>query len=106
MRYLWIYLKELFKLFFGWIIISGILLYFLMNTVTLIIVFLLFIGIFFGAFDAVKKRKTLESKKELEKNLDRETFNYFSNSKNSENIDNESTNLKNEKSIFEDIELD
>ena len=97
MNYLGLYIKEVIKGIIVWIIISAIAIYFYPNKITLIILAVIFLGIFAAASEAVKAAKTEETNNE---NL------------NLENTELNKTNMtsklptKEDNSIFDDIELD
>jgi len=109
MNYLGLYIKEVIKGIIVWIIISAIAIYFYPNKITLIILAVIFLGIFAAASEAVKAAKTEESKNRLKESVN--------NLSNSENLNLENTELnktdvtsklptKKDNSIFDDIELD
>lgn len=107
MNYLGLYIKEVIKGIIVWIIISAIAIYFYPNKITLIILAVIFLGIFAAASEAVKAAKTEESKNRLKESLE-ETDDY---DENEEEFDHEETkitksNNKKNDSIFDDIELD
>lgn len=109
MNYLGLYIKEVIKGIIVWVIISAIAIYFYPNKITLIILAVIFLGIFAAASEAVKAAKTEESKNRLKESVN--------NLSNSENLNLENTELnktdvtsklpsKEDNSIFDDIELD
>ena len=109
MKYLGLYVKEVIKGIIIWAIISAIAIYFYPNKITLIILAVIFLGVFAAANEAVKAAKTEESKSRLKES--------FSNSSNTESLNlqkNESnknatipkSSNKENNSIFDDIELD
>lgn len=109
MKYLGLYVKEVIKGIIIWAIISAIAIYFYPNKITLIILAVIFLGVFAAASEAVKAAKTEESKSCLKES--------FSNSSNTEslNLQNNESNKnatipkssnKENNSIFDDIELD
>ena len=99
MKYLGLYIKEVIKGIIIWAIVSAIAIYFYPNKITLIILAVIFLGVFAAASEAVKAAKTEESKSRLKES--------FSNSSNTEslNLQNNESNKENN-SIFDDIELD
>lgn len=109
MKYLGLYVKEVIKGIIIWVIVSAIAIYFYPNKITLIILAVIFLGVFAAASEAVKAAKTEESKSRLKES--------FSNSSNTEslNLQNNESNKnatipkssnKENNSIFDDIELD
>ena len=109
MKYLGLYVKEVIKGIIIWAIISAIAIYFYPNKITLIILAVIFLGVFAAASEAVKAAKTEESNSRLKES--------FSNSSNTEslNLQNNESNKnatipkssnKENNSIFDDIELD
>lgn len=109
MKYFGLYIKELIKGIIIWVIVSAIAIYFYPNKITLIILALLFLGVFAAASEAVKAAKTEESKTRL-----KESFNNSSSTGNLklQNVESNKTDTipkstSNENnSIFDDIELD
>ncbi|PHH97330.1 hypothetical protein KST83_06455 [Fusobacterium nucleatum] len=109
MKYLGLYIKEVIKGIIIWAIVSAIAIYFYPNKITLIILAVIFLGVFAAASEAVKAAKTEESKSRLKESM--------SNSSHAENLElqnaepsktdtvQKSTNKENN-SIFDDIELD
>ena len=108
MKYLGLYIKEVIKGIIIWAIVSAIAIYFYPNKITLIILAVIFLGIF-AASEAVKAAKTEESKSRL-----KESFNNSSSTENLrlQNVKSNKTNTipkstsKENDSIFDDIELD
>ena len=109
MKYLGLYIKEVIKGIIIWAIVSAIAIYFYPNKITLIILAVIFLGVFTAESEAVKAAKTEESKSRLKES--------FSNSSNTEslNLQNNESNKnatilkssnKENNSIFDDIELD
>ena len=113
MNYLGLYIKEVIKGIIVWIIISAIAIYFYPNKITLIILAVIFLGIFAAASEAVKAAKTEESKNRLRESLE-ETDDYDEDEDDEETKNTalqeekkvvKSSNKKND-SIFDDIDLD
>ena len=86
MNYLGLYIKEVIKGIIVWIIISAIAIYFYPNKITLIILAVIFLGIFAAASEAVKAAKTEESKNRLKESVN--------NLSNNENLNLENTEIK------------
>ncbi|CAM2394826.1 hypothetical protein ACO1G0_01500 [Fusobacterium watanabei] len=109
MKYFGLYIKELIKGIIIWVIVSAIAIYFYPNKITLIILALLFLGVFAAASEAVKAAKTEESKTRL-----KESFNNSSSTENLklQNVESNKTDTvpksvnRENNSIFDDIELD
>ncbi len=69
MKYLGLYVKEVIKGIIIWAIISAIAIYFYPNKITLIILAVIFLGVFAAASEAVKAAKTEESKSRLKESF-------------------------------------
>ena len=109
MKYLGLYIKEVIKGIIIWAIVSAIAIYFYPNKITLIILAVIFLGVFAAASEAVKAAKTEESKSRLKESMSNssntESLNLQNNESNKTNTIPKSTSKEND-SIFDDIELD
>ncbi|WP_391575036.1 hypothetical protein [Cohnella sp.] len=76
MTKLWLYMTSLLKYFIVILIVNGIMLYFFLNIVTLIIAGLLFLGMFGAAWTDMKERYDKKQKKKELRFAQRETANF------------------------------